>query len=76
VTIRTTYLGQYTWEDANRIAGRLTAADIVWWEKQSGAIMRVLSSADWGVRLFVDEARVADARAIAESVVGDGRAGP
>jgi hypothetical protein len=29
----TVYLGRYTWEQANQIAGELEKADIVWWYK-------------------------------------------
>lgn len=67
--IETVYLGQFTWEHANAIAERLEQADIEWWHKQSGAIMRVLSAADWGVRLFVDRRRLDDAREIAREIV-------
>ena len=66
----TVYLGQYTWEDAEAIAGRLEAAGIGWWHKQAGALTRWLSAADWGVRLFVVEDRLDDARDIAAVVTG------
>lgn len=70
MTNKTVYLGQYTRDDAERIAEVLTRSGITWWHKQSGPIMRVLSSADWGVRLFVEEARLEEARRIAVGVVG------
>lgn len=65
---RTVYLGQFTHEHANRIAERLEAAGIVWWHKQAGAIMRFLSAADWGVRLFVEESRLQEAREISREI--------
>lgn len=67
--VETVYLGQFTWEHAEAIAERLEEAGIEWWHKQSGSIMRVLSAADWGVRLFVDKRRLEDARAIARAIV-------
>lgn len=66
--VETVYLGQYTWDNANRIAERLEDAGIVWWHKQSGSIMRILSAQDWGVRLFVDKSRLDEARTIAAEV--------
>jgi hypothetical protein len=74
VTTKTTYLGQFTWEHANAIAERLEQAQIVWWYKQSGAIARVLFRSEWGVRLFVDESRLDEAREIAK-VRGDDTSG-
>ena len=67
-TTKTTYLGQFTWEHANAIAERLEQAEIVWWYKQSGAIGRFLFRSEWGVRLFVDESRLEEAREIARAV--------
>ena len=61
----TVYLGQFTWEHANAIAGRLEEAGIGWWYKQSGALARALFAADWGVRLFVDKDKLDDAKLIA-----------
>jgi len=66
----TVYLGQYTWEQANAIAEQLEAARIGWWHKQAGAFTRLLSAGDWGVRLFVVENRLDDARRIAAAVAG------
>ena len=65
----TVYLGQFSWEHANEIAGRLEAAGIVWWHKQAGAVTSVLFAGEWGVRLFVDKERLEDARSIAAEVV-------
>ena len=66
--IRTVYLGQFTWEHANLIAEQLEKAGIEWSYKQAGAITRVLSAGDWGVRLFVDGERLEDARQIVGAV--------
>lgn len=62
------YLGQFTWEHSNLIAEQLEAAGIPWSYKQAGAITRILSAGDWGVRLFVEKERLEDARRIAASV--------
>jgi hypothetical protein len=64
--ITTVHLGQYTRESANAIAGELEEAGIVWWYKEPGWL-----SALWehGVRLFVDRARLAEAKEIARRVV-------
>ena len=62
------YLGQFTWEHSNAIAEQLEKAGIAWSYKQAGAITRILSAGDWGVRLFVEKERLDDARRIAASV--------
>ena len=62
------YLGQFTWEHSNLIAEQLEKAGIAWSYKQAGAITRLLSAGDWGVRLFVEKERVEEARQIAASV--------
>jgi hypothetical protein len=63
--ISTVHLGQFTRETANAIAGELEEAGIVWWFKEPGW----LSSAwEFGVRLFVDKARLSEAEAIVERV--------
>ena len=62
------YLGQFTWEHSNLIAEQLEKAGIAWSYKQAGAITRILSAGDWGVRLFVEKERLEDARRIAASV--------
>lgn len=64
--IHTVYLGQYTHETANEIAGELEAADIVWWYKAPGFFSQIW---EHGVRLFVDRARLDEAKGIAERVV-------
>jgi hypothetical protein len=63
--ISTVHLGQFTRETANAIAGELEEAGIVWWYKEPGW----LSSAwEFGVRLFVDKARLPEANAIVDRV--------
>jgi hypothetical protein len=64
-SVITTYLGHYTRETANVIAGELEAAGIVWWYKQPGFLSQVW---EFGVRLFVDRERLTEARAIAERI--------
>ena len=51
---RTLYLGQFTDENADRIAAAFDDAGIRWHAKSSGAFVRFIFAADWGVRLFVD----------------------
>jgi hypothetical protein len=67
---RTVELGQFTDENAERIAAALEQAEIPWWHKGSGRFTRMLSAGDWGVRLFVDEARLEEARRLAQQVLG------
>ena len=66
--VSTTYLGQYTWEHANAIAGELEALGIVWWYKQPAFFSRIW---EHGIRLFVDKQRLDEARQIAVRVVQD-----
>lgn len=65
--VRTTYLGEFTQDHAERIAGALEDAGIVWWSKSPGAISRIW---EHGVRLFVDRTRLDDARALAREQMG------
>jgi phosphoribosyl 1,2-cyclic phosphodiesterase len=65
----TVYLGSYTHEHADRIAGGLEEAGIVWWYKQPGWLSQLWEFG--AVRLFADRARLDEARAIAQAVVGD-----
>lgn len=69
--VSTVLLGQFTDEHAEEVVARLEAAEIVWWIKRSGGLARVLFAGDWGVRVFVEEARAEDAAAIAREVVDD-----
>ena len=69
--IRTVHLGQFTDEHANEIAGELEAAGIVWWFKQPGYFARLWEN---GTRLFVDDKRLDEARAIAQRVLNKNEA--
>lgn len=64
--ITTVQLGQFTDEHANEIAGGLKDAGIVWWYKQPGYFASIWEK---GTRLFVDETRLDEARAIAQRVL-------
>lgn len=66
--VRTVELGQFTDDHAEAIAAKLVAADIVWWHKDHGRLTRLVFAGDWGVRLFVDRARLDEARALATEV--------
>lgn len=70
----TVYLGRYTWEHANAIAGELEGAGIVWWYKQPGFFSQIWEFG--GIRLFVDRERLEEARAISDRIAPDGTAGP
>jgi hypothetical protein len=72
--VRTTYLGNYAWATANEIAGALEEAGIVWWCKNPGTLTRVLF-AEFGVRMFVDQARLAEAREITARIVAKAEQG-
>ena len=63
--MKTTYLGQFTWEHANALAGEFEKAGITWHYKQAGGIAQVLFRGEWGVRLFVDSGRLEEATEIA-----------
>jgi hypothetical protein len=69
--ITTVYLGQFTHEHANRIAGALEEAGIAWWTKNPGTLTYVLFG-EWGPRLFVDRDRIDEARAIAREIAPEG----
>jgi hypothetical protein len=69
--VRTVELGQFTDENAERIAAQLETAGIVWWHKSSGRFVRLLSAADWGTRIYVDRARLDDAKRIADRVTAE-----
>lgn len=66
---RTVELGQFTDDNAERIAAKLHEAEIPWWHKGSGRFTRMLSAADWGVRIFVDETRLDEAHELARQVL-------
>jgi hypothetical protein len=65
--VETVYLGQFTEQHAEAIAKALDEAGITWWQKQAGRFAKVLFAGDWGVRLFVDEVRLEEAREIARA---------
>jgi len=65
---RSSYLGQFTDEVANAIAGRLEEAGIEWGYKQAGFFTRIYFIGEWGTRMFVDSGRLDEARAIAQEV--------
>jgi hypothetical protein len=60
--VTTVYLGQFTRERANAIAGELVARDITWWYKEPGFFSQIW---EYGVRLFVDREHLEEARRIA-----------
>lgn len=64
--ISTVHLGQFTHEHANEIAGALEEAGIVWWYKQPGYFSSIWEKE---TRLFVDDKRLDEARAIAQRVL-------
>ncbi len=67
--VTTVHLGQFTRETANRIAGELEEAGIVWWYKEPGFLSQIW---EYGVRLFVDRERLDDARRIAARIQARG----
>jgi hypothetical protein len=67
-SLRTVYLGQFTHEHAETIAGALEEAGIAWTYKQFGRLTKLFFAGDWGVRMFVDAARVEDAKAIVKGL--------
>ena len=73
MSIDTVYLGQFTNEHANQIAGALEDAGITWWCKNPGTLSYVFLM-EWGPRLFVERDRVAEAREIAGRIAPDGLA--
>jgi hypothetical protein len=66
--MRTTYLGRFTDEVANAIAGDLERAHIHWHYKQASMLTRMFMLGEWGTRLFVDADKLDRARRIAERV--------
>lgn len=69
----TTYLGQFTDENADRIVDEFDDAGIAWSSKSSGVIARFVFAGDWGVRLFVDDVDQLDrAWEIATRIAPDG----
>jgi hypothetical protein len=63
--VLTVHLGQFSREEANRIAEGLERAGIVWWYKEPGFFSQIW---ELGVRLFVDRTRLSEAREIVTEV--------
>ena len=71
-SLETVYLGRYTWDHANEIAGELEDAGIAWSYKQPGIFSTVWEFG--AVRLFVDKSRLEEAQAISDRIAPDGTA--
>ena len=65
--IHTVHLGAYTHAHAEKIAGELEKAGIVWWYKAPGFFSQIW---EHSIRLFVDRDRLDEAKAIADRVLG------
>ena len=63
--VTTVHLGQFTRETANAIAGELAGAGIVWWYKEPGWLSSLWEK---GIRLFVDQERLDEAKEIVARV--------
>jgi hypothetical protein len=68
--VRTVHLGEFTAEHAVLLAERLEDAGIACWTKAPGYINRIWQL---GVEVFVDRARLDEARAIADEVLAADR---
>lgn len=66
--MRSTYLGQYTDEVADEIAGELERSGIAWSYKQAGAFTRTFFIGEWGTRLYVERDRLEEAQRIADRI--------
>jgi hypothetical protein len=64
--IRTVHLGEFNTDNADRIGEALEAAGIWWWTKERGGITGIWQL---GVQMFVDRARLDEARSIAAGVI-------
>jgi hypothetical protein len=64
--VHTVHLGAYTHAHAEKIAGELERAGIVWWYKAPGFFSQIW---EHSIRLFVDRDRLDEAKAIADRVV-------
>ncbi|MEX1047289.1 MAG: hypothetical protein WD757_08985 [Actinomycetota bacterium] len=71
--VRTVYLGKYTRETANAIAGELEDGDIYWWYKAPGFLSQIWEFDT--VRLFVDREHLDEAKAVAERIQARNTAG-
>lgn len=70
--VSTTYLGQFGYQRADRVAKALGEAGITWWRKEAGRLTRFLFIGEWGVRLYVDSSRLGEAREIVAKVSTEG----
>ena len=68
----TVQLGQFTDDNADLIEAALDEAGIAHYAKRFGGLVRFLSAADWGTRLFVDKADLDRAMEIARGIAPDG----
>ncbi len=66
--LTTVHLGRFTRETADEIASELEARHIVWWYKEPGWLSQVW---EFGIRLFVDRDRLAEAKEIADRIVAE-----
>lgn len=71
---RSVYLGQFTDENAERVLDALDDAGIAARTKSSGRFTRIVFAGDWGVRIFVPEDRLADARELVQGIAPHGLA--
>ena len=75
--VHTVHLGAYTHAHAEAIAGTARGGGIVWWYKAPGFLSQIWESS---VRLFVDRARLKEAKAIADGssppILSPGAAAP
>ncbi len=69
--VDTVHLGRFSRERANEVAGALEKAEIASWYKEPGFFSQIW---EYGVRLFVDSARLDEARAIVADI--EARLGP
>lgn len=65
--VRTVYLGAFTHEHADAIAGKLEAAGISWWHKQPGFLSRLWEFGQF--RLYVDRDKLDEAQRLAAEVL-------
>ncbi|HEX6843682.1 MAG TPA: hypothetical protein VF235_01075 [Actinomycetota bacterium] len=66
--VRTVHLGEFATENAAAIVGALEDAGIVCWTKEPGFLTSIWQL---GFEVFVDRARLAEARAIAGAVLAE-----
>ncbi len=69
----TVHLGQYVDDNAHAIMDALREAGIEHWAKVTGRFARAFFGGDWGTHVFVDEARLGEARAIADRIAPGAR---